>query len=63
MYNKLTNLSNQAELERKDQLKWLKVRNKIANQADSENQFIIVLRQLTRARTRYLYQRIQALEN
>jgi uncharacterized protein YecT (DUF1311 family) len=62
-YNKLTNLSNQAELERKDQLKWLKVRNKIANQADSENQFIIVLRQLTRARTRYLYQRIQALEN
>ncbi len=60
-YCELISLSNQAELEKKDQLNWLALRNKIANLTNSEYKFVIALRQLTRARTRYLYQRIQAL--
>ena len=62
-YRKLIALSNQPELVRKNQLNWLKIRNKIAKQADSKHKFIIVLSRLIRARTRYFYQRIQSLEN
>ncbi|SFM00418.1 ankyrin repeat domain-containing protein [Halanaerobium salsuginis] len=62
-YHKLFALSEEKEIIKKDQQTWLKLRSKKVAKINNKTSFIIKLIQLTRARNRYLFQQISALEN
>lgn len=62
-YYKLITLTEQKEITKMDQLAWLNLTNKKAAKITNKTELVINLSQLIRARTRYLYQRIEALAN
>jgi len=57
-YNKLLNLANSKKAERDEQLKWLKHRAERCNSNLKDTEVIVCLQQMTRARIRYLHNRI-----